>query len=87
MNGPGKPSTLTSQVSGADLSRDGANILVRNIDKFNIYGIEIFLMNLKEMDKNQTFLLLLKLWDEIKHALKLNLIKNIAKFAKYLLHL
>ena len=59
MNGPGKPSTLTSQVSGADLSRDGANILVRNIDKFNIYGIEIFLMNLKEMDKNQTFLLLL----------------------------
>ena len=58
MNGPGKPRTLTSQVSGADRSRDGANIGIWNIVMFNIYGIEIFLRNLKknEMDKNQTFL-------------------------------
>ena len=61
-----------------------------NIDNFNFYSIEIFLINFKknEIDKNQTFyLLLLKFWNEIKHALKLNQLKNIAKFAKNLFHL
>ena len=90
MNGPGKPRTLTSQVSGADLSRDGANIGI-----WNIQDIDICLINteivFKEWNKNQvsyTFIRnKIKFMDSNQEWLKINLNQIKYFVAKYLFHL